>query len=124
MARLAFLLLLAAGAVHAEGAVRVLDCRVLHDCDVAGFCEETTGPARFRLEPQALSADGSGTFLVDAGGGPVAAQGQGDAGPWTWTGAAGDRATLVLTDETHALWAEHAADGKAHVRFLTCEVTQ
>jgi hypothetical protein len=117
-------LCLAAGAAHAEGAARVFDCTVLHDCDGAGLCTDAGESVRFRLEPQALAADGSGLFTLDAGSGPVAARGLGDAGPWVWDTAGGGRDTLVLLDEAHALWARHGADATASVRFLTCEVTQ
>lgn len=113
-----------AGLARAEGAARVLACRSLHDCDAAGFCEEAAGAVGFRLEPRDVGADGSGSFSLDAGAGPVPARGMGDAGPWVWTEAGGGSDTLLLSDASHALWHHRGADGAVRVRFLICEVTQ
>ena len=110
---------------HAEGAVRVLDCKVTQRCDAAGRCEVRSDAIGFRLEPQALANDGSGQYTLRYRDVEVPMQAVGEAGPFIWT-AQNVRYTLLVSSETqlllHAL--ELAAVPSTSVDFLTCTVKQ
>jgi hypothetical protein len=112
-------------AVHAEGAVRVLDCKTMQRCDAAGSCEARSEAIEFRLEPQALADDGSGQYLLRYRDVEVPMQALGEAGPFVWS-VGSVRYTLLVSSETqlllHAL--ELAAAPATTIDFLECSVRQ
>lgn len=111
--------------VHAEGAVRILDCKATQRCDAGGRCDARSEDIVFRLEPQALADDGSGQYTLRYGDTVVPMQALGEAGPFVWT-VQDVRYTLLVSSQTqlllHAL--APAAVPSATVDFLNCSVKQ
>jgi hypothetical protein len=116
---------LASALAHAEGAVRVLECRVTHDCDDAAVCQDADQSVEFRLEPITLAADGSGSYTLRYEGRTAAMQALSEAGPFHWQQET-QRHTLLVSSETHLLW--HSLDFDSapmtRIRFLDCTLRQ
>lgn len=111
--------------LHAEGAVRIFDCKVTQRCDAAGKCAVNSDSIEFRLEPQALADDGSGEYILRYRDRTVPMQAASEAGPFLWS-EQNVRYTLLVSSETqlllHAL--ELATVPATTVDFLTCKVRQ
>lgn len=123
------LLLLTAGCLpalaHAEGAVRVLECRATQECDAAATCIAVDETVEFRMEPITLDANGAGRYILRYGDNEVEMQSLSDAGPFHWLQDT-ERDTLIASSETQFLWHNLSFDEmpEASIRFLTCRFRQ
>lgn len=108
-----------------EGAVRLLDCRVVRVCDAAGNCEAATDAVAFRMEPVQVGQDGSGRYELQYGDTETAMNSGSEIGPFVWT-VGEERHTLLASSETNFLWHRLTLDPlpAATVRFLTCAIRQ
>lgn len=120
---LGMLLVVVPAVVRAEGAVRVLDCKVTQICDAAGVCQAASEEVSFRMAPEKLSEDGAGTYEISYRDIKASMQASSYAGPFYWTTGA-ERNTLLASSETQFLWhrlrLEPAPETKVH--FLECAV--
>ena len=105
----------------AEGAVRVLDCKVMQTCDASGACEATSDEVTFRLTPKSLQEDGSGQYEISYRDIQASMEATSYAGPFYWTNGT-ERNTLLASSETHFLWHRLALDPapQASINFLDC----
>ncbi len=109
----------------AEGAVRVLDCKVTQRCDASGSCEAHSDAIEFRLEPQALADDGSGRYLLRYRDAEVPMQALSEAGPFVWSRDKVRYTLLVSSDTQLLLHALTLAPAPAStVDFLNCAARQ
>lgn len=106
---------------QAEGAVRVLDCNTTQVCDAAGTCEAASDAVIFRMSPESLSADGSGTYKISYQDIEADMQASAEAGPFYWTRDV-ERNTLLASSETRFLWhkLQLAPTPQASILFLDC----
>ena len=116
---------LCAAEVLAEGAVRVLDCRLARLCDASGSCVDESGAVEFRMEPAEVAADGSGSYRLIYGDDNATMTALSSAGPFVWS--VGDaRHTLLASSEREFLW--HQLNLRpvpdATIRFLVCTFSQ
>ena len=72
-------------AVQGEGAVRLLECTVVKECDAAGLCETASTQVMFRMEPVEIGTDGSGRYSLRYGDVEAAMDARSAAGPFFWT---------------------------------------
>ena len=116
---------LLSNAVWAEGAVRLLDCRVVRVCDAAGNCQAATEAVAFRMEPAQVGPDGAGRYQLKYDETEVAMEALSDAGPFVWT-VGDEHNTLLVSSQTQLLWHRLAVSPvpAATVRFLECAIRQ
>lgn len=105
----------------AEGAVRVLDCKVTQVCDASGACEAESDDVSFRLAPENLHEDGSGTYAITYRAIQASMEATSEAGPFYWT-MGSERNTLLASSETQFLWHRLMLDPTPATRvyFLNC----
>jgi hypothetical protein len=112
-------------AARAEGAVRVLDCMTLKSCDAAGACKSYSEHTSFRMEPQNLNSDGSGSYIMVHNDERTDMQAPSFAGPFYW-GSNDERNTLLANSETEFLWhrLELNPAPLVHIQFMQCVFRQ
>jgi hypothetical protein len=96
-------LLVVTGSVHAEGAMRILDCEFVDKCNAALACTPESGAVTFRMEPQSLDGNNAGIYLISYGDTRTEMQGLSYAGPFYWRTESAMN-TLVASSETEFLW--------------------
>ncbi len=112
------------GLVAAEGAVRQLQCTIERVCDAAGQCEAGSDEIGFRMAPEQLAPDGSGSYTISYEDVEADMQAGSELGPFYWNvGAA--RHALLVSSETQWLWHTLAVEPApaATIRFLVCSLT-
>lgn len=107
-----------------EGAVRTFDCRLTQTCDAAGRCETASGEVEFRMTPEALAADGSGTYRISYRDVQASMAAASLAGPFHWS-TDSERNSLLASSETEFLWHRLilAPAPHAEIHFLRCALT-
>lgn len=113
------------GFVHAEGAVRVLECTVTMVCDAAGQCAGAAEPVSFRIEPLEVAETGPARYAINHGETQAEMQALTDAGPFFWMHGS-ERATLLASSETQWVWHRLVLEPRpsATISFLTCAFRQ
>lgn len=111
--------------VQAEGAVRVLDCRITQECDAEANCGTLDQTIEFRMEPIALDEQGAGRYTIRYLDQNADMQALSDAGPFHWRQES-ERHTLIASSETRFLWHSLSFDTmpEASIRFLSCRLRQ
>ena len=111
-------------AIHAEGAVRRLQCSTERVCDAAGSCVSETGEATFLIEPVEVDAAGAGRYTISFAQAQAPMLAQSELGPFLWT-LGTQRHALIISSETQWLW--HTLDtapvAAASIRFMQCRLT-
>jgi len=125
--RRALLLLPLAALAHVamgEGAARSFNCRITQTCDAAGRCQRADGEVSFRMAPESLAPDGSGTYQISYRDEQASMEARSFAGPFYWT-TDSERNSLLASSETEFLWhrLKLASAPEAEIHFLTCAVT-
>lgn len=117
------LLAMAPELVWAEGAVRSLDCKVSQVCDAAGVCESAAEAVNFRMAPESLREDGSGTFEISYRETRARMEAYSYAGPFIWNTEL-ERNTVLASSETRFLWHQLVLGSTpaASVRFMECSL--
>jgi len=112
-------------AVQGEGAVRLLECTVVKECDAAGLCETASTQVMFRMEPVEIGTDGSGRYSLRYGDVEAAMDARSAAGPFFWT-VGNQWDTLLASSETEFLWHRltFAPAPSASIQFLSCAFRQ
>jgi hypothetical protein len=110
----------------AEGAARIIDCKIVSACNAEGICAPQTGETRFRFDPVKTNADGTGDYLIEHDGISSPMTWLGGTGPLLWSEAPEDGQTLLFTSETaeggaNMVWHSRNADPtQSRTRFLFC----
>lgn len=109
----------------AEGAIRVLECRHIKNCDASATCKPAEADTVFQMEPKTLADDGSGRFIIHYNGQQSDMTALSYVGPFFWTAASGMN-TLLASSETRFLWHTLTLDPvpNATFRILECQFTQ
>lgn len=109
----------------AEGAVRVLSCEVVQQCNASGVCEPHKEQLEFRMEPKAQRSDGSGDFTLRRDDEEFPMTALSDAGPFVWNQQQ-DRYTLLVSSETQFLLHILSLDDTPHstIQFMQCSFRQ
>ena len=115
-----------------EGAVRTFDCTITQTCNAAGRCEKAAGEVTFRMSPEALAADGSGTYQINYRHGDqinyrdvqASVKAASYAGPFYWN-TNSERNSLLASSETEFLWHRLilAPTPETEIHFLSCMLT-
>lgn len=107
-----------------EGAVRTIDCKITQTCDAAGQCALVSDAVSFRMAPEALAADGSGTYQISYGDVQASMTATSYAGPFSWS-TDSERNTLLASSETQFLWHRVILAGvpEAEIQFLSCTLS-
>ena len=108
----------------AEGAVRILDCQARQVCDAEGSCVTSAERVKFRLAPQAVRDDGSGSYEVSYQDKKASMQALSFAGPFYWA-TEKERNTLLASSEVDFLWQsiQLAPRQKSSLYFLKCTLS-
>ena len=119
------LILVAPASAWAEGALRLLECRLQQACDSSATCEPADGEVEFSMEPLELDANGSGSYNINYDDNEAEMQARSFAGPFLWT-VNGEMHSLLANSETSFLWHRLAFEPtpEATITFMACEFTQ
>ena len=114
--------------VMAEGAVRILDCRIDKNCNADGNCKADSGKVLFRMEPVNVDSTGAGEYKLQYGdrkNKPLSMQAITYSGPFYWYGIK-EQNTLLLNSATQFLWhhVQFKPEPEATIRILTCSFIQ
>ena len=112
-----------ASAVRGEGAVDILDCRIVTECDASGTCTSVSRSINFTRTPVDVQPHGEGDYRIAYGGMDFAMTQQTPFGPWVWSEGRNDWQTLLFSSANGLIWVTQDFDGPTSTtRFLICEV--
>jgi hypothetical protein len=109
----------------AEGAVRILECKITSTCTASLQCKPESGAVTFRMEPESLDDNNAGTYVISYGDMQASMQGLSYAGPFHWRTDTAMH-TLLASSETQFLWQslELSQPPVTVIRGLQCRFLQ
>ena len=109
---------------RAEGAVDVIPCQFVSECDAAGKCTSVSHEITFTLTPVEVAPRGNGDWLIGYGGAEYEMKVRLPGDPWVWSEGLFDKQTVIFASRSSLIWIAQELSGEptSTTRFLICEV--